>query len=60
MKPEIECGICTMHWTYGRIASYADREELPALAKRLLDVLLRDLKPSANLGGVCNSAAATS
>ena len=56
MKPEVECGVCLMHWVYGRIASYADKEELPALARRLVDVLLRNVKPSANLGSVCNSA----
>jgi hypothetical protein len=45
-----------MHWVYGRVASYADEEELPGIPRRLLDVLLRDLKPSANVGSVCNRA----
>ncbi len=56
MKPEVECGVCLMHWVYGRVASYADREELPGIARPLLDVLLRDVKPSANVGSACNSA----
>ena len=56
MKPEVECGVCLMHWVYGRVASIADREELPGIARRLVDVLLRDVRPSANLGSLCNSA----
>jgi len=55
VKPEVECGLCTMHWVYSRVASYADKEELPGLEKRL-DVLLRNVTSSANLGSVCNSA----
>ncbi len=57
MKPDVECGVCCMHWVYGRVASYADKKELPGLATRLMDALVRDVKPSANLGSVCNSAA---
>ena len=56
MKPEVECGVCVMHWVYGRVASYADKEELPGLAKRLVDVLVRDVRPSANVGSLCNAA----
>ncbi len=56
MRPEIECGVCLMHWVYGRVASFTDKEELPGVARRLVDVLLRDVTPSANLGSVCNSA----
>lgn len=56
MRPEIECGVCLMHWVYGRVASSTDKEELPGVARRLVDVLLRDVTPSANLGSLCNSA----
>jgi uncharacterized protein with ATP-grasp and redox domains len=45
-----------MHWVYGRVASSTDKEELPGVARRLVDVLLRDVTPSANLGSLCNNA----
>ena len=41
MKPEVECGVCLMHWVYGRVAPYTAKEALPGLARRLVDVLLR-------------------
>ncbi len=56
MRPEVECGVCLMHWVYGRVASYAGKDELPLIARRLLDTLLRDVRPSANLGSLCNAA----
>jgi len=56
VKPEVECGACLMHWVYGRVASCADKEELPGLAKRLEDVLSRELTPSVNLGSLCTRA----
>jgi len=48
--------VCLMHWVYGRVASSTDKEELPGVARRLVDVLLRDVTPSANLGSLCNNA----
>jgi uncharacterized protein with ATP-grasp and redox domains len=56
VKPDVECGVCLMHWVYGRVAPYAEKEELPLMTRRLVDVLLRDVRPSANLGSVCNGA----
>ena len=48
--------MCLMHWVYGRVASYSDKEELPGVARRLVDALLREVTPSANMGSVCNNA----
>jgi hypothetical protein len=56
VKPEVECGVCLMHWVYGRVAPHNDEKELPGLARRLLDALLRETAPSANLGSLCNQA----
>jgi damage-control phosphatase, subfamily I len=56
VKPEVECGLCLMHWVYSRVAPHNDEEELPGLARRLLDTLLREIAPSANMGSLCNQA----
>lgn len=56
MKPDVECGICLVHWAYGRVASHTAVEKLPALTAHLLDVLLRYISPDANLGGLNNAA----
>ncbi|HAR94591.1 MAG TPA: hypothetical protein DCR97_01290, partial [Deltaproteobacteria bacterium] len=56
MRPDVECGICIMHWAYGRVASHTDAETLPDLTRRLLDALLRYISPDANLGGLNNVA----
>lgn len=56
MRPDVECGICLMHWAYGRIVSHAAAETLPNLTARLLEALLRSISPDANLGSLNNTA----
>ena len=56
MRPDVECGICLMHWVHSRVAPHTEKEALPDMTKRLLDTLLRDVVPDVNLGSLCNSA----
>jgi damage-control phosphatase, subfamily I len=56
VKPDIECGICLMHWVHSRVAPHTEKEALPGVTKRLLDTLLRDVTPDINLGRLCNVA----
>jgi len=56
VKPEVECGVCLMHWVYGRVAPHNDEKELPGLARRLLEAVLKDVTPLANMGSLCNQA----
>lgn len=56
MKPNVECGICLMHWAYSRVASHTPPEVLPGLTRRLLDALLKDISSEVNLGSLNNTA----
>lgn len=56
MKPDVECGICLMHWVHSRVEPHTEREVLPEMTKRLINTLLRDVIPDVNLGNLCNSA----
>lgn len=56
MRPDVECGICLMHWVHSRVAPHTEKEALPDMTKRLLNTLLRDVVPEVNLGSLCNSA----
>lgn len=56
MRPDVECGICIMHWAYGRVASHTGAEELSHVTRRVLDALLGYISPDANLGGLNNTA----
>jgi damage-control phosphatase, subfamily I len=56
VRPDVECGICLMHWVHSRVEPHTEREALPEMTKRLLNTLLRDVVPGANLGSLCNSA----
>lgn len=56
MRPDVECGICLMHWVHSRVAPHTEMEALPGMTKRLLDTLLRDVVPDVNLGTLCNRA----
>jgi damage-control phosphatase, subfamily I len=56
MKPDVECGICIVHWAYGRVASHTAAETLDGLTRRLLDALLPHVSPDANLGSLNNTA----
>lgn len=56
MRPDVECGICLMHWVHSRVAPHTEKEALPEMTRRLLDTLLRDVTPEVNLGSLCNSA----
>lgn len=56
MKPDVECGICLMHWVHSRVAPHTNRDALPHMTERLLNTLLREVVPDVNLGSLCNSA----
>lgn len=56
MKPDVECGICLMHWVHGRVEPHTEPGALPGMTKRLISTLLRDVVPDVNLGKLCNSA----
>lgn len=56
MKPDVECGICLMHWVHSRVEPHTEREALPDMTERLINTLLRDVAPEVNLGNLCNSA----
>lgn len=56
MKPDVECGICLMHWVHSRVEPHTERQALPEMTKRLINTLLRDVVPEVNLGNLCNSA----
>ena len=56
MKPDVECGICLMHWVHSRVAPHTEDDALPSMTKRLLDALLHGVVPEVNLGSLCNTA----
>jgi damage-control phosphatase, subfamily I len=55
VKPEPECGICLMHWVYGRVLPHADEKDGVGIAKTLLAVLMKEVNPEANVGTLCNA-----
>ena len=54
MKPHSECGACLVHWVFERTAPYTPERETARLARDIVDVLLRDVSPQANVGSLCN------
>lgn len=56
MKPDVECGICLMHWVHSRVAPHTEKNALPDMTRRLLDALLHGVVPEVNLGSLCNTA----
>jgi damage-control phosphatase, subfamily I len=55
VKPHVECGACLVHWVYERAAPHTANKDMTHLTRSIVDVLLRDVSPSANLGSLCNS-----
>jgi damage-control phosphatase, subfamily I len=56
VKPDVECGICLMHWVHGRVAPHAEEDAVHHMTERLISTLLREVVPQVNLGSLCNSA----
>jgi len=56
VKPDVECGICLMHWVHSRVAPHTEKNALPDMTRRLLDALLHGVVPEVNLGSLCNTA----
>ena len=55
MKPHVECGGCLVHWVYERAVAHTADKDVARLTRSIVDVLLSDVSPSANLGSLCNS-----
>jgi uncharacterized protein with ATP-grasp and redox domains len=55
LKPHAECGACMVHWVYDRAAPHTTDKDMARLVRSIVDILLRDVSPDANLGALCNS-----
>jgi damage-control phosphatase, subfamily I len=55
LKPHAECGPCLIHWVYDRAAPHTADKDMARLVRSIVDILLRDVSPDANLGALCNS-----
>ena len=44
-----------VHWVYDRAAPHTADKDMARLVRSVLDILLRDVSPEANLGALCNS-----
>lgn len=55
MKPHPECGACLVHWVFERAAAHTTDKDMARLARSIVNILLRDVSPDANLGTLCNS-----
>jgi damage-control phosphatase, subfamily I len=56
VRPDVECGICLMHWVYSRVAPHTEKEAVSHMTEHLLGTLFREVVPEVNLGTLCNSA----
>jgi uncharacterized protein with ATP-grasp and redox domains len=54
MKPHPECGACLVHWVFERTAPYTPEDETARLVRDIVDVLLHNVSPEANVGSLCN------
>ena len=54
MKPDIECGFCTLRWVYERALQEVGDKEAPQLMRRIIGVLASELSPTVNVGSLCN------
>jgi hypothetical protein len=54
MKPHPECGACLVHWVFERTAPYTPEPETARLVRDIVEVLLHDVSPKANVGSLCN------
>jgi damage-control phosphatase, subfamily I len=43
-----------MHWVYGRMSPHVDEREGTRIARTILATLMREVRPEANLGALCN------
>jgi damage-control phosphatase, subfamily I len=55
VRPHVECGTCLVHWVYERAEPHTADKDMARLTRSIVDILLRDVSPSANLGSLCNS-----
>ena len=55
MKPHAECGPCLIHWVFDRAAPHTADKETAPLVRSIVDILLKEVSPDANLGALCNS-----
>jgi uncharacterized protein with ATP-grasp and redox domains len=44
-----------VHWVYDRAAPHTTDKDMARLVRSIVDILLRDVSPDANLGALCNS-----
>jgi len=54
MRPHAECGACLIHWVFERTAPYIAERKTRTLVRDIVEVLLHDLSPQANVGSLCN------
>jgi len=54
MKPHAECGACLVHWVFERTAPFIPERETRRLVRDIVEVLLHDVSPQANVGSLCN------
>jgi hypothetical protein len=54
VKPHPECGACLVHWVFERTAPYTPEHETARLVRDIIEVLLHDVSPQANVGYLCN------
>jgi uncharacterized protein with ATP-grasp and redox domains len=54
LKPYPDCGPCILKWIYERLEAPLSEAERFTVLKRVMSELSKDLKPSANLGALCN------
>jgi damage-control phosphatase, subfamily I len=55
VKPHAECGPCLIHWVFDRAAPHTADKDTAPLVRSIVDILLRDVSPDANLGTLCNN-----
>jgi damage-control phosphatase, subfamily I len=48
-----------MHWVYGRILPHVDEKGVVGIASTLVNVLMKEVGPSANVGTLCNRTVAS-
>jgi damage-control phosphatase, subfamily I len=54
LKPHPECGACLVHWVFERTVPYTPEPRTAGLARDIIDVLLHNVSPQANVGSLCN------
>jgi len=54
MKPHAECGTCLFHWIFERTVPYTKTSEVILLTRKILNIIVRHLLPTTNIGSLCN------